>query len=97
MTTPLRWAYRDSYRYLESLARAHGVHPFEYQALVESRSGRVLTVTIQKGPAQWEKDFGPDDLTRVTDPVMAFFSVVVEDMVRTGQRAYQEALRPRGV
>ncbi len=97
MNGPLRWVYPNSYKHLEELAEAVGVHSYEYQALIDSGISSDHMVIIQRGTNAWEERFTGEELTKVAERVSTFLSEVVYDMAEAVTSEYLTVMSQREV
>ncbi len=97
MNTPLRWVYPASYKSLEALAEKAGVHPYEYQALVDIGSPVGQVVKLQRATNEWSHAFVPEELANVSKSLMDFFSATVQQMAEMAQEDYHGFMAQRDV
>lgn len=97
MNTPLRWVYPKSYQTLEALAKEAGIHPYEYQALIDIGTSASHVVTVQRNVDEWSQAFTSEEFTKVSESVSAFFSKAVHEMGEAIETEYLNFMHQREV
>ncbi len=89
MSTPLRWAYPESYKALRKLSEEIGVHTYEYEALVDTGTPSDQVVKLQRNTNAWSQAFDPEELRDASASVMNFFSAAIREMADKAEQDYR--------
>ena len=79
------------------MAEEAGVHPFEYQASVDIGASASQIVILRRNSREWSQTFTPEELTKVPEPVFAFFAATVREMAQTVEKEQLDFMKQRKV
>lgn len=97
MIAPLRWVYPQSYKSLKAKAEEAGIHPCEYQALVDMGTAVGHTVILQCSLGEWNQVFTPEALTIGSEMVSSFFAKAVQEIAEAVKAASLLSMHQRRV
>lgn len=96
VSVPLRWAHPESFEHLRRQADAAGVHPREYQVVVDTE-GPLTLVVLRWERSEWRQAFAARELCGLGERVRAFFAECVEAMAVLTRATYDASMRSHGV